>query len=91
MTPEEIRKKIDDLTKRTEAVNTKKSTLSGKLQVKKEELAALIVEIKAAGYDPKTLREERDKVQTQLTEMIQTYESDLSAVETALASYDNKK
>lgn len=91
MTPEELRKKIDDLSKRTEAANTKKSTLSGRLQAKKEELAQLIVEIKAAGYDPKTLREERDKVQAQLTEMIQTYEADLVAVENALASYDTKK
>jgi len=91
MTPEELRKKIDDLSKRTEAANTKKSTLSGRLQAKKEELAQLIVEIKAAGYDPKTLREERDKVQTQLTEMIQTYEADLVAVENAHASYDTKK
>ena len=91
MTPEELRKKIDDLTKRTEAANTKKSTLTGRLQAKKEELAQLILDIKAAGYDPKTLREERDKVQTQLTEMITTYETDLVAVETALASYDAKK
>lgn len=91
MSPEELRKKIDDLAKRTEVVHNKKSNLSGKLQAKKEELAQLIVEIKAAGYDPKTLREERDKVQAQLTEMISTYESDLVAVETALASYDTKK
>lgn len=91
MTPEELRKKIDDLSKRTEAANTKKSTLTGKLQAKKEELAQLVTDIKAAGYDPKTLREERDKVQTQLTEMIQTYETDLVAVENALASYDTKK
>jgi len=91
MTPDELRKKIDDLAKRTEAVNTKKSTLSGKLQAKKEELAQLVVEIKAAGYDPKTLREERDKVQAQLTEMVTTYEADLVAVETALAGYDSKK
>ncbi len=91
MTPEELRKKIDDLAKRTEVVNTKKSNLSGKLQAKKEELAQLIVEIRAAGYDPKTLREERDKVQGQLTEMIATYETDLVAVEAALASYDTKK
>ena len=91
MTPEELRKKIDDLTKRTEVVNTKKSNLNGKLQVKKEELAQLIVEIKAAGYDPKTLREERDKVQAQLTDMIASYETDLAAVESALAGYDTKK
>jgi len=91
MTPEELRKKIEDLSKRTEAANTKKNTLSGKLQAKKEELAQLIVEIREAGYDPKTLREERDKVQTQLAEMITAYEADLVAVETALATYDAKK
>lgn len=91
MTPEELRKKIDDLTKRTEAVNTKKSNLSGKLQAKKEELAQLVVEIKAAGYDPKTLREERDKAQAQLAEMITAYEADLSAVESALSGYDVKR
>lgn len=91
MTPDELRKKIDDLAKRTEAVNTKKSNLSGKLQAKKEELAQLVLEIKAAGYDPRTLREERDKVQTELTEMIKTYESDLVSVEQALSSYDSKK
>jgi chromosome segregation ATPase len=91
MTPDELRKKIDDLAKRTEVVNSKKSTLSGKLQAKKEELAQLIVEIKTAGFDPKTLREERDKVQAQLTDMISTYEADLVSVETALSSYDTKK
>ncbi len=91
MTPEELRKKIEDLSRRTEAANTKKSTLSGKLQAKKEELAQLVVEIKEAGYDPKTLREERDKVQTQLTEMVTAYEADLVAVENALATYDTKK
>lgn len=91
MTPEELRKKIDDLSKRTEVVNTKKSTLTGKLQAKKEELAQLVIEIKNAGYDPKTLREERDKVQSQLADMITTYEADLVAVESALAGYDAKK
>lgn len=91
MTPEELRKKIEDLSKRTDVVNTKKSTLSGKLQAKKEELAQLIVEIKAAGYDPKTLRQERDKVQAELTDLVTSYESDLVAVETALAGYDAKK
>lgn len=91
MTPDELRKKIDDLAKRTEVVNSKKSNLSGKLQAKKEELAQLIIEIKASGFDPKTLREERDKVQAQLTDMISTYEADLVSVETALSSYDTKK
>ena len=91
MTPDELRRKIDDLAKRTETVNNKKATQSGKLQARKDELAALITEVRAAGYDPKTLREERDKAQATLVEMVKDYETKLVAVETALASYDTKK
>jgi hypothetical protein len=91
MTPDELRRKIDDLTKRTDLVNNKKATQSGKLQARKDELAQLILEVRAAGYDPKTLREERDKAQNVLIEMVNEYETRLIAVETALAGYDTKK
>jgi chromosome segregation ATPase len=91
MTPEELRRKIDDLSKRTDAFNTKKASLSGRLQAKKDELAQLIVEIRNAGYDPRTLRAERDKTQGTLEEMIVAYEKDLVAAETAIAGYDTKK
>jgi hypothetical protein len=90
-TPEEIRKKIDDLARRTDAVNRRKSELLGLLQAKKEELGNLIKEIKAAGIDPKNLTAERDKAKTDLEAMISTYEKDLVATEQALAAYDNRK
>jgi chromosome segregation ATPase len=89
-TPEEIKKKIDDLAKRTEAVNRRKAELVGLLSAKKDELAALVLEIKAAGLDPKNLTAERDKAKTDLEAMIATYEKDLAATEQALAAYDKK-
>lgn len=90
MTPDEIKKKIDDLQRRTDAVATKKANFGGQLQAKKQELADLIKEIKAAGYDPKSLVSERDKAQTELEQMISVYETDLVQVETSLASYEKK-
>jgi chromosome segregation ATPase len=89
-TPEELRKKIEDLAKRTDTVNRRKSELQGMLQSKKDELAKLLVEIQAAGVDPKNLTAERDKAKTDLESMIASYEKDLAATEAALAAYDKK-
>jgi len=87
MTAEEIRKKIDDLTRRTEAANTKRAEIAGQLQAKKTELMNLIAEIKEAGYDPKNLVEARNQAQQQLEKTIATYEKDLAQVEEALAKF----
>jgi SMC interacting uncharacterized protein involved in chromosome segregation len=89
-TPEELKKKIEDLAKRTDTVNKKKSELVGLLQAKKDELANLIKEIRAAGLDPKNLSAEREKAKTDLEAMISTYEKDLLATEQALAAYEKK-
>jgi septal ring factor EnvC (AmiA/AmiB activator) len=89
-TPEELKKKIEDLAKRTDAVNRRKSELQGLLQAKKEELAKLLVEIKAAGIDPKNLVAERDRAKADLEAMVVQYEKDLAAMEQALATYDKK-
>ena len=90
MTLEDIKKKIDDLTRRTEVASKKKAQLEGQIQQVKENLADLITEIKAAGYDPKTLSAERDKAEAQLLQEIADYETKLAAVETALAEYDKR-
>ncbi len=90
MTPEDIRKKIDELSRRSETVSKRKAQLEGQLQQVKENLADLIQEIRAAGYDPKTLSAERDKAEAQLLQEIADYEAKLAAVETALADYDKK-
>ena len=90
MTPDEIKKKVENLTSRHGKATKKRDTLRGQLQAKKEELAALVKEIKAAGYDPKKLPEERDKKQAELEELIAAFEKDLKAVETALAEFEKK-
>jgi uncharacterized protein YoxC len=90
MNTEEIKKKIDELQKRTDTVVKKKAAFGGQLQAKKEELATLVSEIKAAGYDPKTLVTERDRAQAELLAMIETYETDLARAEDALALFDKK-
>jgi hypothetical protein len=89
-TPDDLKKKIEDLAKRTDVVNKRKSELVGLLQAKKDELAKLILEIKAAGLDPKNLSAEREKAKTDLETMISSYEKDLAATELALATYDKK-
>lgn len=89
-TPEELRKKIEELARRTDTVNRRKSELQGMLQSKKDELAKLLIEIKSAGVDPKNLTAERDKAKTDLESMIASYEKDLAATEAALAAYDKK-
>jgi septal ring factor EnvC (AmiA/AmiB activator) len=89
-TPDELRKKIEDLGKRTDTVNRRKSELQGLLQAKKDELAKLLTEIKAAGVDPKNLTAERDKAKTDLESMIASYEKDLASTEAALAAFDKK-
>jgi chaperonin cofactor prefoldin len=86
-TAEELKKKIEDLARRTDTVNKSKSELQGLLQAKKDELAKLIVEIKAAGLEPKNLSAEREKAKADLEAMIETYEKDLKAVEQSLAVY----
>ena len=91
MSPQEIKKKIEDLQKRTEAVNKKKASYSGQLQAKKEELAKLITDIRAAGYDPKNLLSERDRAQRELEDLIISYESDLTRVENVLETYSNSQ
>jgi len=84
------RKKVDELKARHEAVVQRKAELQGRFDEKKEELAALVKEIKAAGYDPKKLPEERAKLQGELDAMIASFEKDLSDVESALAEFEKK-
>lgn len=90
MSPEDLKKKVEDLIRRTEAFNKKRAGVGGQLEAKKEELANLIREIRAAGHDPKNLASERDKAERDLKAMIVTYEQDLVAAEQAIAAFDKK-
>ena len=86
MSPEEIRKRVERALQRKDAVDQQKAALGGQLQAKKEELAALVKEIRDEGYDPKTLAKARDTVQEELEAMITSFEGELAAAETAIAN-----
>lgn len=86
MTPDEIKKRVDQAVQRTDAVNQAKANLAGQLQAKKDELATLVKEIRDAGYEPKNLAMARDKAQADLEAMIVEFEAKLTAAESAIAA-----
>ena len=87
MTAQEIKAKVEDLSNRHARASARRAELRGQLQAKKDELGKLQTEIKAAGFDPKNLRAERDKAQATLEGLIQSFETELSGVEAALDSF----
>lgn len=91
MSPDEMQRKISDLTKRTDVVTKKRAMLIGQLEEKKKQLAELLQEIKAAGYDPKTLHMDRDRLQKELEAEVAAYEKELVEVEKALATFEAVK
>jgi chromosome segregation ATPase len=79
-----------DLERRYSAVTSKKAKLQGQLEAKKQELVALNEEIQAAGYDPKNLKKEKERVERSLAQELDAFERDLQEVETAIASFEAK-
>jgi chromosome segregation ATPase len=88
---DQIKAKVDELGRRYKAASAKKSNLSGLVQAKRDELAALKKEIEAAGLDPRKLKEKRDELQTEVQAMIDDFEKRLTSVEEAFAAFDAKK
>jgi septal ring factor EnvC (AmiA/AmiB activator) len=88
---DQMEKKVQELARRHAAATKKKSELKGRLEAKRQELAALSAEIRAAGVDPKKLKEARDKEQQDLQVMIESFEKDLAQVEAALAEFEQQK
>jgi uncharacterized protein YoxC len=90
LTPDKLQEKVASIVQRHSRILRRKSELSGELKSKKEELAALVREISDSGYNPKTLVEERNKTQRELEDLIETYEKQLTEVESTFAEYDRK-
>jgi uncharacterized protein (UPF0335 family) len=90
MSPDEIKRKVEDLQKRYSSLLQTKAGLEGEIKARKEELAKVVQEIRAAGYDPKLLVQERDRAKRELEEMIVKYEGELAEVEKAFASFNKK-
>lgn len=87
-TLEQIKERVDALSVRFKKASEKKANLSGLLQAKKEELNALVEEIRAAGLDPKKLKEHRDDLKREVETMIKELDEKLTSVEGALQAYD---
>lgn len=91
MTPmDELEQKIQDLQTRHARVLKRKAELGGELKSKKEELASLVKEIQDAGFNPKTLVEDRNKAQLELEGLMESFEKELVEAETSLNTYDKK-
>ena len=88
MTPDQIQKQIESLQTRHQKVTARKAELAGELKAKKDELSALIEEIKAAGYDPKSLKQAREDSQLELERLMTVFDKDLTDIETALNTYE---
>lgn len=87
---DELRSKIDNLQQRHEKVLKRKAELSGELKARKEELSALIKEIKDAGFNPNTIADDKARAQKELEDLMVEFERNLTDAEGALASYDKK-
>ena len=89
-TLEELKERVDELLRRHASATKKKAELQGQLEAKKAELSALGEEILAAGYDPRKLREERDKAHTELEGLVLAFDRELADVEAAITAYEEK-
>lgn len=84
---DDIADKIADLKKRHAAAVKRKASLSGQLEARKQEFETILQEIREAGFDPKNIGKERDRVETELRAMIESYDQKLKTVESALDSF----
>lgn len=87
-TPAELKTQVESLVKRHQVASSRKATLQGQLNAKKQELASLTQEIQNAGFNPRELRAEREKAQAELERLVDAFEAELSEVESALDSLE---
>jgi chromosome segregation ATPase len=85
---EQIRERVEDLTRRHQRASDRKSKLAGKLEEKRAELVKLKQEIEAAGLNPKDLKAEKARLESELETLMDTFERELSQVESALDDYE---
>lgn len=85
---DQLEARVTQLTRRHQAATTKQTKLQGLVDAKKDELRRLKEEILAAGFDPKTLREERVRLEAELKDLMDKFESELTVVERAQEEYE---
>lgn len=85
---DQLQARVEDLTRRHVTCSTKQSKIQGSLEEKRQELLRLKQEIVAAGFDPKTLREDRVRLEKELEQLIAKFEAELAVVERAQEEYE---
>lgn len=87
---ETLQRKVQDLVARGNKIKQQKAEIQGTLKAKKQELSSLIVEIEAAGYNPKTILEDYEKTKKDLENLVAQYSSEIEQAESSLAEYQRK-
>jgi DNA repair exonuclease SbcCD ATPase subunit len=85
-----LQRKVQDLIARSNRVKQQKAEIQGTLKAKKQELSNLILEIKAAGYNPATIREDYEKSERELEALTLKFEQELQQAEGVLAEYQKR-
>ena len=85
-----MQSRVQNLLSRAKKVDASKSEIMGTLNAKREELANLIKEIKEAGYNPNTVKEDWEKAQTELEALATQYEKDIEKAEASLREFHKK-
>lgn len=88
--PDKLHERMQNLSSRHAKILRRKAELGGELKSKKEELANLVREIQQAGYNPKTLLEDRNKAQAELEALLDDFEGRIQNAESILDNYDKK-
>lgn len=81
----DIPKKLQELKARHERVVRKRDEAAAEAKVRRAELDKLLHEIREAGYDPSTLRDELQKAEAELQEAMDRFEEELSEAERAFS------
>jgi chromosome segregation ATPase len=90
LSPDQLQERMTNLSTRYSKILRRKAELGGELKSKKAELSSLVQEIHSAGYNPKTLVADRDKLQGELEELLNQFESKIVESETILSEFDKK-
>lgn len=85
---DQIQARVEELSRRHRDAASRKAKLQGKLDEKRTELRRLKAEIESAGFDPKTLKDERLRLEAELEQLITKFDKELTVVEQALDDYE---
>jgi Tat protein secretion system quality control protein TatD with DNase activity len=87
---EAMQERVQNLLARAKKAQASKSEIIGTLSAKREELASLVKEIKDAGYNPNTVKEDLDKTEKELKAIADKFEVEIEKAEATLKEFHKK-